>query len=155
MDHANSLDEIVAQVVRHVAAEAKWKDLCVARTAFVVVADQIESTVVGFVTFVGKTVAKVVNHVVPYIGWAVGNKGTYLLSRDGGMTWEKQEGSIETKMLLADVAFGSADTGWIVGASGTILRSADAGDSWEFFSGLSYTFEGFKMPAGLEKKIIE
>ncbi|MBN2107428.1 MAG: hypothetical protein JW832_08365 [Deltaproteobacteria bacterium] len=88
-------------------------------------------------------------------GWAVGNKGTYLLSRDGGMTWDKQEDLIKTKLLLADVVFSSQNTGWIVGASGTILKSTDAGDSWSFSSGLSYIFEGFKMPEGLEKKIIE
>ncbi len=88
-------------------------------------------------------------------GWAVGNKGTYLLSRDGGMTWGKQDETIKSKLLLADVVFSSQDKGWIVGAAGTILKTTDAGESWSFCSGLSYIFEGFKMPAGLEKNIIE
>ncbi|MCX5899464.1 MAG: YCF48-related protein [Proteobacteria bacterium] len=88
-------------------------------------------------------------------GWAVGNKGTYLLSHDGGMTWGKQDESIKSKLLLANVVFSSRDKGWIVGAAGTILKTTDAGESWSFCSGLSYIFEGFKMPEGLEKNIIE
>lgn len=88
-------------------------------------------------------------------GWAVGNKGTYLESRDGGMSWFKQDDAIKTKLRLADVAFGGPDTGWIVGATGTILKTENAGKSWRFCSGLSYVFEGFTMPAGLEKRIIE
>ncbi|MBN2106111.1 MAG: hypothetical protein JW832_01690 [Deltaproteobacteria bacterium] len=89
------------------------------------------------------------------LGWAVGNKGTYLMSRDGGMTWVKEDEIIKSKLRLADVVFSSRDAGWIVGAAGTILKTTDAGESWSFCSGLSYVFEGFKMPAGLEKNIIE
>ncbi|MEI6125004.1 MAG: YCF48-related protein [Pseudomonadota bacterium] len=88
-------------------------------------------------------------------GWVVGNKGTYLLSRDGGMTWERQEENIKSKLLFADAVFSSQDAGWVVGASGTILRTTDGGETWKFCSGLSYVFEGFKMPEGLEKRVIE
>jgi photosystem II stability/assembly factor-like uncharacterized protein len=88
-------------------------------------------------------------------GWIVGNKGTYLLSRDAGTTWERQPETIKSKLLFANVSFSSPAKGWIVGAQGTILRTVDGGDTWSFCSGLSYVFEGFKMPEGLEKRIIE
>jgi photosystem II stability/assembly factor-like uncharacterized protein len=88
-------------------------------------------------------------------GWIVGNKGTYLLSRDAGTTWERQPETIKSKLLFANVSFSSPSKGWIVGAQGTILRTVDGGDTWSFCSGLSYVFEGFKMPEGLEKRIIE
>jgi photosystem II stability/assembly factor-like uncharacterized protein len=88
-------------------------------------------------------------------GWVVGNKGTYLLSRDGGKTWEWQTETIKSKLLFSNVFFSSPSSGWITGAQGTILRTTDGGDSWNFCSGLSYIFEGFKMPEGLEKRIVE
>jgi len=88
-------------------------------------------------------------------GWAVGTQGTFLLSTDSGLSWEKQEESIKSKLLFANVFFTDSQNGWIVGASGTMVRTTDGGKSWKFISGLSYEFEGMKMPEGLEKRIIE
>jgi len=88
-------------------------------------------------------------------GWAVGSQGVYLLSIDGGLSWEKQGESIKSKLSFANVFFSNPQNGWIVGATGTIVRTTDGGKSWKFISGLSYEFEGMKMPEGLEKRIIE
>jgi len=88
-------------------------------------------------------------------GWAVGTQGTFLLSTDSGLSWEKQEESIKSKLLFANVFFSNPQNGWVVGASGTMVRTTDGGESWKFISGLSYEFEGMKMPEGLEKRIIE
>ena len=88
-------------------------------------------------------------------GWAVGSQGTYLLSRDGGKTWQKQGEAIKSKLTFANVYFTNPENGWIVGASGTVVKTADGGETWDFYSGLSYEFEGMKMPEGLEKRIIE
>jgi len=88
-------------------------------------------------------------------GWAVGNQGVFFMSRDGGITWELQQEKIKSKLLFANLAFSGPRKGWITGASGTVVRTTDGGDSWTFYSGLSYETEWFKMPEGLEKRIIE
>jgi photosystem II stability/assembly factor-like uncharacterized protein len=88
-------------------------------------------------------------------GWAVGTQGTFLLSTDGGLSWNKQEESIKSKLSFSNVYFINPQNGWIVGATGTMVRTTDGGESWKFISGLSYEFEGMKMPEGLEKRIIE
>ncbi len=88
-------------------------------------------------------------------GWAVGAQGVYLLSTDGGLSWEKQEESIKSKLSFSNVFFSNQQNGWIVGATGTIVRTTDGGKTWKFVSGLSYEFEGIKMPEGLEKTIVE
>lgn len=88
-------------------------------------------------------------------GWIVGNKGSYLVSRDSGATWQVQEETIRSKIRFSDLDFSSDRTGWIVGDGGLIVKTTDGGETWEFCSGLSYLFEGFKMPEGLEKRIIE
>jgi photosystem II stability/assembly factor-like uncharacterized protein len=88
-------------------------------------------------------------------GWAVGPQGVYLLSRDKGLTWEIQKDAVKSKLDFANVIFSSPQKGFIVGASGTLVATADGGETWKFRSGMSYEFEGFQMPAALEKRIIE
>jgi len=83
-------------------------------------------------------------------GWAVGDKGAYLVSDDGGATWQRREDVIKTKQGLRDVFFSSLQKGWVVGAAGTVVHTEDGGTSWEFRSGLSYAMEFFKMPKALE-----
>ncbi len=94
-------------------------------------------------------------HVKGSRGWAVGNKGVYLLSTDGGITWEKKEKAIKSKLLFSNVFFSSETNGWIVGSTGTVVCTEDGGETWRFRSGMSYEFEGFKMPEALEENIIE
>ncbi len=88
-------------------------------------------------------------------GWAVGAMGTYILSKDGGISWELQEDSIKSKLGFANLFFSSPQNGWVVGQSGTMVFTTDGGDTWTFRSGLSYETDWFEMPEALEKTIIE
>jgi photosystem II stability/assembly factor-like uncharacterized protein len=87
--------------------------------------------------------------------WAVGDRGTYLVSHDSGATWELREDTIKTKRWFGQVVFSSPGRGWIVGAGGTVLKTQDGGENWQFLSGLSYEFGGFAMPDIFEKKVFE
>lgn len=53
-------------------------------------------------------------------GWAVGDNGTVLQSRDGGRTWVDE--SFDTHAALLRIHFVSARRGWIAGANGAIYR---------------------------------
>jgi photosystem II stability/assembly factor-like uncharacterized protein len=88
-------------------------------------------------------------------GWAVGDRGGYFLSRNSGTSWDLLEEAIKSKVWFGQVLFSGPQKGWIVGARGTVVLSTDAGESWKLYSGLSYEFEGFEMPAALEKMIME
>lgn len=61
-------------------------------------------------------------------GWAVGNGGFALRTKDGGDSWTKvdlpQEGVLET------VGFFDSDNGFIMGRRGIILRTEDGGKTW-------------------------
>jgi photosystem II stability/assembly factor-like uncharacterized protein len=85
-------------------------------------------------------------------GWAVGDKGAYVVSTDGGRTWEAIDDVIKSKMWFRDVAFSSPDNGWVVGQGGTAVHTTDGGATWKFRSGLSYAMEFFQMPKALEFK---
>ena len=61
-------------------------------------------------------------------GWACGRWGTILHTRDGGLTWTRQESGADTTLVA--VHFPDPQNGWAVGAQGTILRTADGGVSW-------------------------
>ncbi|MCP4625300.1 MAG: hypothetical protein GY850_17540, partial [bacterium] len=89
-------------------------------------------------------------HIAGGKGYSVGDKGAYLESPDGGLTWELKTDVIKSKLPFRDVCFSSPSMGWVVGKSGTVVRTADAGVSWEFLSGLSYTMDFFSMPKALE-----
>ncbi|MES2257085.1 MAG: YCF48-related protein [Pseudomonadota bacterium] len=60
---------------------------------------------------------------------AVGERGTVLLSDDGGRNW-RQARRVPVSVLLTAVRFGSAAKGWAVGHSGVVLRSNDGGETW-------------------------
>ena len=83
-------------------------------------------------------------------GWAVGDKGAYLVSDDNGETWQSKEGLIKSKQWFRDVSFSSPEKGWVVGQSGVVASTNDGGASWQFHSGLSYDMEFFEMPKALE-----
>ncbi|MCX8043385.1 MAG: YCF48-related protein, partial [Desulfobacterota bacterium] len=76
-------------------------------------------------------------------GWAVGNKGLYLRSTDGGKTWAEQSEAIKTKFWLRSIAFCDAQTGFIVGARGTVAKTEDGGATWNIISGFRYDTEEF------------
>ena len=62
------------------------------------------------------------------MGWAVGKYGNILGTRNGGITWSKQEVPDEIKSLpLNSVFFINQDIGWIVGKNGLILKTTSGG----------------------------
>ena len=61
---------------------------------------------------------------------------TYLVTADGGTTWQLREGSLKTKFWLRGMAFADAQHGWIVGACGAIIKTVDSGNSWQGVSGI-------------------
>lgn len=63
-------------------------------------------------------------------GWAVGQGGLLLLTRDAGRTWVQVDLPLASKPWLLDVHFPNAQDGWAVGTQGTLLRTRDGGASW-------------------------
>ncbi|MFQ5650936.1 MAG: YCF48-related protein [bacterium] len=61
-------------------------------------------------------------------GWAVGNRGRLLATKDGGATWRVQQSG--TQYDLNDVVFAPTGRGLIVGDGGTILYTTNPGLSW-------------------------
>lgn len=60
---------------------------------------------------------------------AVGERGTVLLSDDGGRQW-RQSAQVPVQVTLTGVRFLDARLGWAVGHQGVILRSDDGGERW-------------------------
>jgi photosystem II stability/assembly factor-like uncharacterized protein len=58
-------------------------------------------------------------------GWAVGDGGTVLATRDGGVNWQPQSSTTDHNLL--SVYFIDAETGWAVGEAGTILSTHNGG----------------------------
>ena len=81
--------------------------------------------------------------------WAVGNRGVYIKSTDGGETWTLKDGAIHTKGWLTSVTFVDEKTGWVVGKSGAVFKTVDGGDTWDWLSGVSYDWPEFKPPKAL------
>lgn len=76
-------------------------------------------------------------------GWAVGDGGAIVHTRDGGQTWEKQ--TSPTDMNLVDVRMVDASTGFALGQvrggmpdehKSAVLRTADGGKSWSVAANL-------------------
>src|SRR5262245_8610814 len=66
--------------------------------------------------------------VDPQHGVVVGDRGTILLTVNGGKTW--QDRSIED-VVLYGVKLHNSGRGWIVGERGTVLLTENGGDHWE------------------------
>ena len=62
-------------------------------------------------------------------GWAVGNGGTILATRDGGNSWSAQA-SRTAAQLMRVVFAADGQHGWAAGAGGTVLATRDGGNSW-------------------------
>jgi len=70
-------------------------------------------------------------------GSAVGSKGAYYYSRDGGKSWTRDEKSLNTNFWLRDISFSNPMNGFVVGSLGTIIRTSDGGKSWTTVSGIT------------------
>ena len=81
--------------------------------------------------------------------WAVGARGAYIISGDGGNTWTSKKGAIHTKGWLTSVDFVNDKVGWVVGKSGAVFKTTDGGETWEWLSGVSYDWPEFKPPKEL------
>ena len=63
-------------------------------------------------------------------GWAVGDEGTILATRDGGQGWQPLASGVRS--FLQSVHFtADGQRGWAVGGQGTILATRDGGQSWQ------------------------
>ena len=62
--------------------------------------------------------------------FAVGEKGTFLTSRDAGSTWEVSK-SILPEENYSSIHFKDEKEGWITGTTGTLLHTVDGGKSWK------------------------
>ena len=63
-------------------------------------------------------------------GWAVGDRGTFHATTNGGMSWQAQPSG--TSNDLWEVSFAADNQrGWVVGSRGTILATTNGGTSWQ------------------------
>ena len=69
-----------------------------------------------------------VDFVSRRLGWAVGENGTILHTRNSGLTWEAQSNPTH---LFYDVCLTTQDHAYVVGDRGSIMHSDDGGSKWE------------------------
>ena len=62
------------------------------------------------------------------LGWAVGFQGVILNTRDGGLSWQRQDSHITSQ--FTSVTFVDSQSGWAVGVGGVIVYTHDGGASW-------------------------
>ncbi|GAB4213968.1 MAG: photosynthesis system II assembly factor Ycf48 [Synechococcales cyanobacterium] len=64
-------------------------------------------------------------------GWVVGDKGTLLETRDGGVNWQPHDlGEEYAETYLDSISF-AGEEGWIVGEPKILLHSRDGGSHWD------------------------
>ncbi len=65
------------------------------------------------------------------IGFRTGNKGLIEKTKDGGLTWKKQNSNTFTD--ITKIKFVDVNTGWVLdyGNLGGILKTMDGGETWE------------------------
>ena len=61
-------------------------------------------------------------------GWAVGENGSILVTRNSGDSWTNQVSNTENYLL--GLGFVDENFGWAVGRNGTILNTLDSGNNW-------------------------
>ncbi len=76
----------------------------------------------------GTHTLRAITFVNPNYGWAVGEEGTIIRTRDGGNTWELLTSGVST--VLFDVEFADTLNGVAVGDSNTVLITNDGGETW-------------------------
>ena len=69
-----------------------------------------------------------VDFVSKNLGWAVGENGTILHTRNAGVTWEAQSSPTH---LLYDICITAQNKGYVVGDRGAILQTHDGGTNWQ------------------------
>ena len=69
-----------------------------------------------------------VDFVSNKLGWAVGENGTILHTRNGGITWDAQSSPTH---LLFDICITADNKGYVVGDRGAILQTEDSGSNWQ------------------------
>lgn len=62
-------------------------------------------------------------------GWAVGDNGTVIATKDGGKHWQRQ--SSNTGVWLNRVHFSDSRHGWAAGLYGSIIATTDGGQHWQ------------------------
>jgi photosystem II stability/assembly factor-like uncharacterized protein len=61
-------------------------------------------------------------------GWAVGDSGRIVRTKNGGRTWVKQKSRVKSSLIAVD--FVSTKVGYAVGERGCALRTRDGGVHW-------------------------
>jgi photosystem II stability/assembly factor-like uncharacterized protein len=69
----------------------------------------------------------------PKVGWAVGQDGTIVATKNGGKDWELQTSKVGN--WLFDVFFINETVGWAVGDTGTIIKTTNGGARWNLLYG--------------------
>lgn len=74
------------------------------------------------------------------MGWAVGDNGLVMRTKDGGLTWESRQVPLDCEPMcdkwgqpLESVKFVNEQLGWVV-ASNQVARTTDGGETWEVMS---------------------
>jgi len=73
--------------------------------------------------------------VNPNLGWIVGNRGTFLQTKDAGKSWSAKsfanlDPDEEINYRFTKVSFKDGE-GWIIGKPALLLHTKDSGTSWE------------------------
>jgi len=61
-------------------------------------------------------------------GWATGERGMILHTKNGGESWEFQQ--TDSLVEYYDMHFVNAEVGWVVGQKGTIMKTENGGNDW-------------------------
>lgn len=62
-------------------------------------------------------------------GWAVGDAGRIVRTRNAGASWSRQRSGCRARLTAVD--FVDARVGYVVGAGGRVLKTADGGRHWK------------------------
>ena len=86
----------------------------------------------------GNRVLRSLRLASPTDGWLIGDQGLILVSRDGGLHWQKPTGElprpVEQQFDFRALALAGKDC-WIAGTPGSrVLHSDDGGQTWDVFS---------------------
>jgi photosystem II stability/assembly factor-like uncharacterized protein len=89
-----------------------------------------------------------IHFIDPYVGWAVGMKGTILHTIDGGKGWTLQNSGDTTTWLTGVYAI-SDSLCWAVGGVELLLKTTNGGASWTRYSFNGVTFDTLWLPRGI------